>query len=103
MYLPKYLLSCDRVLVVYTSDRFFVGYLERFITCASVKNVTGNYWLKTQKDIVFTTSENISNPPLKGTNKQEIQLMNKAMYFSVQVKGLDILYDYFLFKYKQSM
>ena len=47
MYLPKYLLSCDRLLVVYTSDRFFVGYLERFISCASVKNVTGNYWLKT--------------------------------------------------------
>ena len=37
MYIPKYLLNCDIIGVLF-SDGFCVGYLKRFISCVSIKD-----------------------------------------------------------------
>ena len=49
-----------------------------------------------QDAAVYTTS----NLNSKGTGKQLMQLMSKAMNLSVQVKSLAISYDCFLIKWK---
>ena len=94
IYIRKYLLNYDRLLVVCTSH-FCVDYLERFVSCVSVKIVIGNFRVKCYRALVSNTFENINNLSLKGTDKQQMQLINKAMMFSVQVKILAILYAYY--------
>ena len=98
---PTYvLIICDRLSVVWTSNGFCVGCLERFISCESVKVVIGNYRVKCHRAFVSTTFEKIRNLPFKGKDRQQMQLINKAMNFSAQVKNLAILEDCFLFKYE---
>ena len=43
IFTPKYLLNCDRRLMVYTLNLFCVDYLERFISCVSIKIIFGNH------------------------------------------------------------
>ena len=85
MLLSKYLLNCDKTICgAHFSDRFCIGYLDRFFISISIKIVTCNYRVKCHIVFVSTTFENISNFPSKGTDKHQMQLINKYMNFSVR-------------------
>ena len=85
MRLSKYLLNCHKTICgAHFSDRFCIGYLDRFFISISIKIVTCNYRVKCHIVFVSTTFENISNLPSKGTDKHQMQLMNKSMNFSVR-------------------
>ena len=85
MRLSKYLLNCHKTICgAHFSDRFCIGYLDRFFISISIKIVTCNYRVKCHIVFVSTTFENISNLPSKGTDKHQMQLINKYMNFSVR-------------------
>ena len=100
MRLSKYLLNCHKTICgAHFSDRFCIGYLDRFFISISIKIVTCNYRVKCHIVFVSTTFENISNLPSKGTDKHQMQLMNKSMNFSVRAYHAILSLFFFMFMF----
>ena len=84
---------------VHFSDGFRVPYLERFNRCVAIKIVSGNSEQSATELLYLQLLKTSAIFPQKALpNRRCIWWSN----FSVQVKSLAILYDYFWFKFELS-